>query len=139
MFGMRVPQSSNCEWVILFSNLLNIAHLLGLRSNGCQQDFSASFRFFRRGSCSQDIIDITLMPGLQIHQWWPTMLQKWSTSIYIILYSSGTGGTGKPIHFMDYRGVCKSGRDLYRLCRQVFETMHVCPDNRKTCNLGSPE
>ena len=37
MFGMRVPQSSNCEWVILFPNLLNVACLLGLSSRPIEE------------------------------------------------------------------------------------------------------
>ena len=42
-------------------------------------------------------------------------------------HSSGTGGTGKSVYFTEYRGVHKSGGDLYR---QAFGTVHVRLDNQ---------
>ena len=48
-------------------------------------------------------------------------------SILIVqLYSLGTGATEEPIRFMQYRGVCNLGGDLYRLYWQVCTFPDKC-------------
>ena len=73
-----------------------------------------------------------IMPGLKwIHH---TVLQ---VSVYIIkwtLYSSGTGGTREPVHFMKHWAVRKSGADLYRFISASVGTLYACPDNHEVCS-----